>query len=319
MRLACLITIGTLLVALIRGEANDDNSSQETTCPVTAICFAPADSVLVYASQAGVFLRSSDATTRALGTELDHIHDLKFSSDGKLLAVAGGEPAKNGRVEIWDWKVRKRLATLSTHADVVYSVVWLKNNDTIASASADRLIHLTDINTGEKIVECKGHSGPVLALAYLADQDLLVSGSADHTIRVWNATKGDLLRSLTNHLGPVHALAFRPKLPERPIRYLASASSDGTVRIWQPSIGRMVRIIRPPALIGDISWSQGGDILYAGDRKGDIHCIDGDSDEILQKIPIEDNRILSLTTSSSGQHIGVGTTKSIKVRSIPEK
>ena len=59
---------------------------------------------------------------KVLTDVLRHVNDLRFSPDGKLLAVAGGQPSARGDLRLYrvaDWQL---LGVLHGHDDVVFSV-----------------------------------------------------------------------------------------------------------------------------------------------------------------------------------------------------
>ncbi len=265
---------------------------------ITALTVTPSEREILFGSQAGVFTQPQiGRPIRAIATELDHVHDLRFSPNGSLLSVAGGTPAEFGAVELWSWPERKLVRHLEGHDDLVYAVVWLGDGKTLVTGSADRTVRVWEVETGKEIAKLTGHSGPVLCLAVSPDGKLLCSGSSDQTIRVWDTTSWQLVRAMTNHLGPVHDLAFgtaqseesREKLPS----YLASAGGDSTVRIWQPEVGRLVRIVRHPAPVYCLAWSSTGQLM-SGAKDGQLRTIDADAGAIVQEEQISAGWLLSL-------------------------
>lgn len=278
---------------------------------ITALCPTPDGLSLVVGSAAGVVIRKiGDAGDRSVAVELDHVHAAAFSPDGKLLALAGGAPAREGVVELWSAAADKRLARIVGHADVITDVAWI-DAERFATAGADRMVRLWRVGSEKATAELAGHSGSVLCLALSPDGKLLCSGSADQTIRVWDVGSGKPLRSLNNHLGAVYALAYRPGVePARPA-YLASTGADNTVRIWQPSIGRMVRIIRRPSAGHALAWERDGSRLIAGSADGTATWIDAESDEVLGQRKASAFRITGLAVvggkvlfSDSGGSVG---------------
>ena len=94
--------------------------------PITALAPTPDGREILAGSQAGVFFTASaNKPTKAMTTELDHVHQLAYSRDGSLLAVAGGSPGEFGSVELWSWPERRLIGQLDGHGDVVYDAVWL--------------------------------------------------------------------------------------------------------------------------------------------------------------------------------------------------
>jgi WD40 repeat protein len=197
-------------------------------------------------------------------------------------------------VELWSWPQPKLLGRLEGHEDVVYDVAWLERGKRLATASADRSVRLWEVGTGRCLSTLSGHSGPVLALAVSPDGTLLCSGSQDQTIRVWETGSGRLLRALNNHLDAVHSLAFRPSRGEGQPAYLASVGADATLRLWQPSLGRMVRLVRYPAPVVAVVWSQDGTHMYTGARDGLVRVVEGDSDKVLREYPLASSWVTSL-------------------------
>jgi len=254
---------------------------------ITALAFTPDGQGYVQGSQSRLVFRPLDGKSeKTIASQLDHVHALAFSPDGKLLAIAGGSPAEAGYVEIVSWPDGKRVGQLEKHDDVVYDVCWLPGGKALATASGDRTVRIWNADTRQPIHTLRGHSGPVLAVAVSPDGKLLCSGSGDQTIRVWDPESGKVLRTLNNHLGAVHSLAFRPGLKTGHAE-LASTAEDGTLRIWQPAIGRLLRIVRHGSPTFCVGWSADGAKVHTGAKDGVIRTVDGESDEVLSQQKLE--------------------------------
>ena len=226
---------------------------------VTAVAFSPDGKQIVAGSQAGVSIRSvgEDAVAGRIATELENVHDICFSPDGQLLAVAGGIPGESGVIEIVDWPSGELRQRIEPHGDVVYQVDFAADGSRLVSASADEVCAMNVIGKDRPAARFTQHSRAVLAVTMLPDGETAVSASRDETLRVWNTKTGENLRTLHNHSREVHALALQPGSGGLPL--VASASADGTVRFWQPTIGRMVRFVRLPSEPLSIAWVVGGD------------------------------------------------------------
>ena len=241
--------------------------------PVVTLAVTPEAQRLVAASQAGVEVLSLPQLRREskLACNLEHVHDLAFSPNGRSLALAGGSPAEKGRVELRSWPAGELLKTLAAGSDVAYRAAWSTDGSQLAVACGDKHVRLLDVASGEaKSHQC--HSAGALAVAWQGD-DLLLSAGIDQSIRVLDPATGEVQRSLDNHTAAVRDLALRPGKYDGP-KLLASCSADRTVRFWQPEIGRLVRFARLPAAASAICWLPSGSHVLAACDDGRLRAID---------------------------------------------
>lgn len=264
--------------------------------PVTAVAFAPGGTEVVVGSQAGLEVRTWPELkpVRVLKTELDHVHDLAFSPDGKTLAAAGGTPAKRGTVELYRWPSGELLRRFSPHRDLVYAVDWRADSAVLATAGADGVggVHLISGDGGRKL---EGHSRAVLAATFLPDNAGLLTAGVDASLRLWDARTGELVRTLPNHTLPVHDLAVRPGTTP-PL--VVSVSDDRTVRFWQPTVGRLVRFARLEAVPLAVTWSAAGAVVACKD--GRVRVIDPDTAEVTDDRPALDGPAYSVAVGPDG-------------------
>jgi len=272
--------------------------------PVTAATFAPDGQRLVIGSQAGIEIRSWPElkSLSVVKTELEHVHDLAFSPDGKILLAAGGSPAEEGTVEVIACPEGTLIRRISEHTDLVYRVAWSPDGTQWATAGADGICQVFDQKSGQQLVRYAGHSRAVLAIRYLPDGKSIVSAGVDHTLRIWNNVSGQHLRTLDNHVGTVNDIAIRPMASEdhdgsSVPSIVASASEDRTVRLWQPSIGRLMRFTRLPSIPRVVAWSKQGDRLLVGCNDGHLRILDPETMEIVSDKPVLQGRVHVLITT----------------------
>jgi WD40 repeat protein len=273
--------------------------------PVAAVAFAPDGQSVVVGSQAGVAVHSWPELKRlrSLETTVENVHDLAFSPDGKSLAVAGGTPAEEGRVEVVAWPSGKSLAVRQGHTDTVLAVAW-KDNASFATASLDHEIALWNLEAPEPLRRYKGHSRGVSSLCFLEGGKLLVSGSLDQNLRVWNVASSEVVRTLNNHTKEVHGLALRPATEGLPM--IASVAGDRTVRLWQPTIGRMVRFAKLEAIPLAVAWLPDGSKVAAATTEGHVLLIDPNTVEILKDVAAVDGWGYSLAVHPEDGTLLVG-------------
>ncbi|WP_197454797.1 WD40 repeat domain-containing protein [Stieleria varia] len=268
--------------------------------PITAIVFAPSSDdansgELVGVSQAGVHRWSwPDLKPRpVLSSSLVNLHCLAFSPDGNRLAVGGGSPSEDGRVEVFRWHDAGLTTSKGeqidrvSHDDTIHAIAWM-DSQTVLTGSLDRSIASTRADLTEPSQMLRGHSRGVLALAVLhpippSTDKLLISAGEDQCVRVWSLDSWQMIRNLNQHTGVVRALALRPIDSGLPM--LASASADRTIRFWQPTIGRMMRYIRLDSEPLDIAWTIDSKHLVAACLDGQVRVIDPDSVRVVQALP----------------------------------
>jgi len=176
-------------------------------------------------------VRLMDASTRQqlaiLNGHAGGVRAVAFSRDGRLLAAAGGLPARSGEVRIWDVAERKLLHTLRGHSDCIYGVSFSPDGQTVATASYDKLVKLWDVATEKEIRTYRDHIDAVYAVAFTPDGQRLLSGAADRTVKIWNAATGERLYTLSEPLDGINTIAIDPSG-----KFVAAGGLDKSIRMW---------------------------------------------------------------------------------------
>lgn len=272
--------------------------------PITAVAVAPDGKQVVLGSQLGIEIRSLPDlnVTGKLATQLEHVHDLKFSPDGQSLLAAGGSPAQSGQVEVWNWPKRERIHETDGHEDVVYRVAWSPDGAQWLSCSGDGRCFVFSARTGQHVAQYEGHSRGALAGVFL-DEHVIASAGIDQTIRLWNVTDGSHQRTLDNHAGTVNDIALQPSSANGASDIVATVSEDRTVRVWKPRIGRLVRFTRLASVPRCLAWSSDGKKLHVGCNDGHVRVVDAETMEIEAEIDGRVGRIYELVVDSAGKYV----------------
>jgi WD40 repeat protein len=276
---------------------------------------APENNAVVVGSQAGVEVRTWPEFERiaTLTTELVNVHDLAFSPDAKLLAVAGGEPGAEGTVELYRWPERKLVRRASVHDDVIYAAAWRGDGKELALASGDQRVGLLPLAVDSSPRYLEGHSRAVLTVTFLGGDRDLLSGGLDASIRLWDTSAGATRRTLTNHTRAVNDLKVCPNIATSALPMIATASDDRSVRFWQPTIGRLVRFARLESAPLALAWSSDGSLLSAACRDGHVREIDPASAAVTRDLPAIDGVAYALALAPDGSMLVGGSNGQLRI------
>lgn len=143
---------------------------------------------------------------------------LLFSSDGKLLAVAG----KTGPVEVWELgKAPKKVFTGPAPDGYVTAFATDGEGHHLAIATAGGTIQVIDIEAGKLERKLTSPGGDVRALSFSNDGEKLAAAGGDKAARVWSVESGKLLGPAITHQGAVLAVDFSVD-----DRYLVTGGED---------------------------------------------------------------------------------------------
>ena len=208
---------------------------EEVTKPVGAISASPKDeeisaepsfsgkTAVVNVSNSVVKLwnlKGEVLKTVPLDLSPMNVHSLRFSPNGKLIALAGGD----GTVKLWDLDSNS-LRTLQAHAKPVSDVNFSPDGIAIATASYDYTIKLWSLD-GKLLHTLAKHRDGINSISFSHDGQAIASASNDGTIQIWSR-EGKPLRTLKGHVGAVHSVSFSPDG-----NLIVSGGEDKTVKLW---------------------------------------------------------------------------------------
>jgi WD40 repeat protein len=158
------------------------------------------------------------------------VHDVAFSRDDKLLAVA----CREKEILVYDASTGEVRLTLQTKTDRVRSVAFSPDGSLLVSGcgyptkrpSEQGEIKVWDSKTGKELASMSGR-GPIWKVGFTPDGKSIVSASSEGTIQIWDAAKGTETLALAEHKGDARTFAFSPDG-----KVFASGGFDGTVVFW---------------------------------------------------------------------------------------
>jgi len=171
-------------------------------------------------------------------TFADRINAVRFSPDGKSLAIGGGEPSRSGDISLLDIETGKVTKTWTgLHADAVLSLDFSPDGSKLASGGADRLAKVTDIATGKQTAVLEGHTHHVLGVSFRVDGRVLATSGGDGVVLVWDAIAGERIKKIQGWNKEVTSIQFIGATNQ-----LVTSSGDNLVKIVTEE-GADVRVI----------------------------------------------------------------------------
>jgi WD40 repeat protein len=194
---------------------------------------------------------------------------LCFSGDGEELVTGGGSPSRNGELKIWKVSDGSLVREIKpSHSDTIYSTAISPDGKYLATASADKLIKIFDMATGQWIKTLSGHTHYVLGVDWKADGRMLASCGADKVVKLWAFPSGDQIKTIEGFKGEVTAVRYLGLGAE-----VMAATGDARVRILkEDGGGRDLGVDRDKGFIFSIAATPDGRYVLGGGQDSVLHA-----------------------------------------------
>ncbi len=232
------------------------------------------------------------------------VRALRFSPDGSTLAAAGGKPAVEGELVLWDAETFEHKQTIAGHDDCIYDIEYSPDGQTIATCSYDRAIKLWDAKSGEETKTLLDHVDAVYAIAFSPDGARIASAAGDRTIKIWDAASGERIFTLSEPLDAQYSVAFHPDGSR-----LAAAGADKIIRVWQlrEASGKLVESkFSHDGAVLDLLYSQSGETLFSTAEDKLVKAWSADDFQEQQVWGPQPDWVFSLASDSSASLLAMG-------------
>ena len=290
-----------------------------TNAPViTSLDYSPDGKVLAVAGYHEVLLHKPDGSgivSRLVGMS-ERIESVAFSPDGKWLAATGGDPSRNGEIQIWD--VAKRTLKLSVPVtyDTIFGVSWSPDGSKLAFGCADNTLRAIDVQNGKQVLFQGAHGDWVLDTVFSVDGSHLVSVSRDRSMKLTEVATQRFVDNITSITpgalkGGLMTVTRHPKKDE-----LLIGGADGTPKIYRMFrekkrvIGDDFNLIRAfPVLPGRVCcarFSKDGERIVAAntfEEKGTVRVYQVADGKQIAELAGEHGAVYTVAFSPDGKNV----------------
>jgi WD40 repeat protein len=120
---------------------------------------------------------------------------LRFSRDGRLLAVGGGDLlGSEGAASVWDTTTWRSVQSLRGHTKPITCLAFTPDSSRLASGSGDGTIKIWNPASGQDLVTLAGHTRWVGQVAFSADGHRLFSATGADVMHARGPISADYLK-----------------------------------------------------------------------------------------------------------------------------
>ncbi|MDG1511601.1 MAG: DUF1549 domain-containing protein [Mariniblastus sp.] len=172
------------------------------------------------------------------------IDGVKYSPDGKHLAVCGGNPGEFGEIQVWDVQTGELSLSKTVSYDTLYGVNWSPDGKTISFGCTDTTLRTINAVTGEQQLFQGAHDDWVRDTVFSKDGTRLVSVGRDMSCKLTDVATQRFIDNITSITpgvlkGGIAAIDRHPTRDE-----IVIGGADGI-----PKVYRMDRLTK--RVIGD--------------------------------------------------------------------
>lgn len=285
----------------------------------------PVRAVGHHSSQPTVYTASADKTaiiqplaiTRHVSSPaMKPLRSISIAAGGAQLAVAGDDPV----VRLINSSSGNEERKFEGAAGPVYSAVYSKNGQLLATGGQDKSIRLYTLNDAKEVGVIAA-AAAIRGLAFSTDGKMLVGIADDKTVTAWS-TAFQPGQPLPEDFGkPIQQFAHADAVSGVVIGEkgeVLTASVDKTIRQWKVASNVATRSFQHPNLVDGVDWSPDGKLLATACHDGIVRVFDVEKNSATKTINAhtqpQPSPVYSVTWTADGkQLVSTSFDRSIKI------
>ena len=192
---------------------------------VKSLAFHPQGKILAVGGEDGSLQFRSVPELKLISTLPAHkksVAAVEFNSRGDIF-VSGSE---DGKLIIWDWKVKKQRAVIEFEAAVADLNINPERGE-IAVGTASGSFETWSLEKGVQLHNINKFESAVTHVAFDSSGQRIISALEDGSVHIWEYGASLHLKTLSGHERTVESLDFSADS-----KFLISSASDKSVRLW---------------------------------------------------------------------------------------